>query len=433
MADHARSDDPAVQAQLDRLAMLSPGRDTLGLDRITALLERLGNPHLALPPVFHVAGTNGKGSTCAVLRAALEGDGLRVHVYTSPHLVRFNERIRIAGTLISDAQLAAYLDRVLTVAEGIDPSFFEVTTAVAFLAFHEHPADSCVIEVGLGGRLDATNVIGTTAASGVAQLGIDHETFLGNSVEGIAREKAAIARPGRPLVTQAYPFEIREAVAEVARQAGAYVLRENGDWNCITLGDRMKVVAEGQTIEAELPALPGAHQISNAGLAIAMLLSQKTVPVSMAALQAAPAKALWPARLQTLADGPFTARLPNRIIRLDGGHNLAAADAIARWLVNEPAHILILGMLANKDAAGLIAALAPRLAGVIAVPVPGHDHHAPAELALLAEQQGLTAVTATALPQALAMAGHFPDAPILIAGSLYLAGEALRLNDELPE
>ena len=432
MADHARSDDPAVQAQLDRLAKLSPGADTLGLERITALLERLSNPHLSLPPVFHVAGTNGKGSTCAVLRAALEGDGKKVHVYTSPHLVRFNERIRLAGELISDAMLAAYLSRVLDQAEGIGASFFEVTTAVAFLAFHEHPADACIIEVGLGGRLDATNVLGTTAASGVAQLGIDHEAFLGSAIEGIAREKAAIARPGRPLVTLAYPFEVREAVAETARAQGSYVLREGSDWSCLALPDMLKVVVEGRTVEADLPALPGLHQAQNAGLAIAMLLSQKIVDVSAVALKAAPAKMLWPARLQTLSDGPLTDRAPGRTVRLDGGHNISAAEALARWLATEPQHILIIGMLANKDAAGLIATLASRIKGVIAVPIPGHDHHGPADLALLAEQHGITSVTASDLSQAMAMAAHFPDAPILIAGSLYLAGEALRLNREFP-
>lgn len=432
MADHARSDDPAVQAQLDRLARLSPGADTLGLERITALLERLDNPHLQMPPVFHVAGTNGKGSTCAVLRAALEADGKAVHVYTSPHLVRFNERIRIAGTLISDAQLADYLSRVLDAADGIHPSFFEVTTAAAFLAFREHRADACIIEVGLGGRLDATNVIGTTAASGISQLGIDHEAFLGNNIEGIAREKASIARAGRPLVTQAYPFEVREIVAETAREAGAYVLRENADWSCLALGDHLKITVDGKSLIADLPSLAGQHQATNAGLAIAMLMSQQTVTVSTASLQIAPAKAEWPARLQLLDDGPLTALLPARDVRIDGGHNVAAAEAIARWLINEPPHILIVGMLANKNAAGWLATLAPRIAGVIAVPIPGHEHHDPSDLAVMAEALGLTSVTAVDLSQAMAMGGHFPPAPVLIAGSLYLAGEALRINQQLP-
>ncbi|MET0361992.1 MAG: bifunctional folylpolyglutamate synthase/dihydrofolate synthase, partial [Sphingobium sp.] len=216
MADHAISSDRAVQDQLDRLTALSPGADILGLERITRLLDRLGNPHHRLPPVFHVAGTNGKGSTCAFLRAALEANGYTVHVYTSPHLVRFNERIRIAGQLIDDATLAEGLSAVLDRADDLGASFFEVTTALAFHLFAEVPADACVIEVGLGGRLDATNVLASPAACGVAQLGMDHEAFLGNKLAGIAREKAAIAKPGTPILTQRYPAAIARAVADEA-------------------------------------------------------------------------------------------------------------------------------------------------------------------------------------------------------------------------
>src|ERR1700761_984943 len=221
MADHARSEDPEVQRQLDRLAALSPGRDILGLERIRLLLERLGNPEQALPPVFHVAGTNGKGSTCAFLRAALEAAGHKVHVYTSPHLVRFNERIRLAGRLIDDQALAAYLGRVLDISEGIEPSFFEVTTAAAFLAFAEVRADACVIEVGLGGRLDATNVLAAPVVAGICQLGMDHQAFLGDRPEQIAAEKAGIAKAGINLVTQRYPPKMADAVAEIAERAGA--------------------------------------------------------------------------------------------------------------------------------------------------------------------------------------------------------------------
>src|SRR6476619_8120335 len=210
MPDHARSDDAAVQAQLDRFAQLSPGRDILGLERITALLALLGNPHHRLPPVFHVAGTNGKGSTCAFLRATLEAAGKTVHVYTSPHLVRFNERIRLAGQLIEDSALSPLLAEVLDAADAHDigPSFFEATTAAAFFAFSRTPADACVIEVGLGGRLDATNVIADPAATGIAQLGIDHQAFLGDTILQIAREKAGIAKPGRPLVVLDYPADV---------------------------------------------------------------------------------------------------------------------------------------------------------------------------------------------------------------------------------
>ncbi|HEX8215398.1 MAG TPA: bifunctional folylpolyglutamate synthase/dihydrofolate synthase, partial [Allosphingosinicella sp.] len=199
MADHAVSDSPLVQRQLDRLASLSPGADVLGLERISTLLSRLGNPERLLPPVLHVAGTNGKGSTCAFLRAAIEAAGLTTHAYTSPHLVRFNERIRIAGKLIEDEPLAGLLAEVLEVAEGVEASFFEVTTAAAFLAFARQPADACIAEVGLGGRLDATNVIPAPAVCGISQLGLDHQSFLGRTLEGIAAEKAGIAKAGVPL------------------------------------------------------------------------------------------------------------------------------------------------------------------------------------------------------------------------------------------
>ena len=201
MPDHAVSSSPAVQAQLDRLTALSPGADILGLERITALLRRLGDPHLSLPPVFHVAGTNGKGSTCAFLRAAIEAAGHSVHVYSSPHLVRFNERIRLAGSLVEDETLAALLAEVLDHADDLHASFFEVTTAAAFLAFARTPAAATIVEVGLGGRLDATNVIPNPVVTGIAALGIDHQAFLGDTLLAIAGEKAGIAKPGVPLVT----------------------------------------------------------------------------------------------------------------------------------------------------------------------------------------------------------------------------------------
>ena len=228
MPDHAHSDDPAVQTQLNRLTMLSPGRDVLGLERIAELMDRLGNPHLALPPVFHVAGTNGKGSTCSFLRAAIEAAGMTAHVYTSPHLVRFNERIRVAGTLISDATLAPLLSEVLDCSEDIAPSFFEATTAAAFLAFARTPADAAIIEVGLGGRLDATNIIAAPTVCGIASLGIDHEAFLlapeeivpAEPLTRIAFEKAGIAKANAPLITMAYTPAMAAAIAAQAARVG---------------------------------------------------------------------------------------------------------------------------------------------------------------------------------------------------------------------
>ena len=260
MPDHAVSSAPAVQAQLDRLWTLSPGADILGLERITALLARLGDPQHRLPPVLHVAGTNGKGSTCAFLRSAIEVAGLTCHVYTSPHLVRFNERIRLAGRLIEDDALAALLDEVLDHSGDIGASFFEVTTAAAFLAFSRTPADACVIEVGLGGRLDATNVIANPIVTGIAQLGMDHQSFLGDTAEEIAGEKAGIAKRGVPLVTMRYPESITARVAQIAITNGARVSAAGSDWRFAVEGDRLIYSDAAGRIETPLPTMAGPHQ-----------------------------------------------------------------------------------------------------------------------------------------------------------------------------
>lgn len=433
MADFARSDDPAVQQQLDRLTQLSPGADVLGLDRITRLLTALGDPQNRLPPVFHVAGTNGKGSVCAVLRAAFEADGKSVHCYTSPHLVRFNERIRLNGQLISDAMLAICLKEVLDVAEPIGPSFFEATTAAAFLAFSRHRADVCIIEVGLGGRLDATNVIGVPAACGIAQLGVDHEQFLGADPAGIAREKAGIARAGCPLVTMSYPLPQREAIGEVVTDREAVWLREGYDWHYARIGDQLRIIFDDRQVDAALPALTGDHQLGNAALAIAMILSQKLVQVRTESLALAPADARWPGRMQQLAPGPLTAPLDARSVWLDGGHNVAAAEAIAAHLSSREPPLLIVGMLANKDLTGWLGTLAPHLSGVIAVPIAGHEHHAPADICRVARALNLEATAAADIGSAVSRAERIADGPVLIAGSLYLAGEVLRANQTWPD
>lgn len=306
MADHAHSDDPAVQAQLNRLTMLSPGRDVLGLERISALMARLRNPHQSLPPVFHVAGTNGKGSTCAFLRAALEAAGKSVHVYSSPHLVRFNERIRVAGKLIGDAALAPLLAEVLDCSKNIHPSFFEATTAAALLAFARTPADAVIIEVGLGGRLDATNIIDRPLVCGIAQLGIDHQSFLGETLIEIAGEKAGIAKSGVPLVTMKYPTGIAEKVGEGAAQRGAIWHPKSSDWDSIIYNNMLQYKDISGKLVLPLPVMAGHHQADNAALAIAMLRHQSAIAVPESALRAAMGWAHWPARLQRLAPGPLT-------------------------------------------------------------------------------------------------------------------------------
>ena len=436
MPDHATSSDPAVQAQLDRLWALSPGADVLGLERITRLLARLGDPHLALPPVFHVAGTNGKGSTCAFLRAGLEAAGHDVHVFSSPHLVRFNERIRIAGRLIDDEALAALLAEVLDHADGIGASFFEITTAAAFLAFARTPAAATIVEVGLGGRLDATNVIATPVVTGIAALGMDHEAFLGDRIVDIAGEKAGIAKPGVPLVTMNYPAPSRTRVAEVAARAGAPVIARNAAWWSETARGTMRYRDAGFSVVTHRPRLVGPHQARNLALAIAMLRHQGAVSVPEAAMRAAADWAQWPARMQRLGAGPLHDLLPaGSDLWLDGAHNPSAAQPVAKALRaisgGRPV-VLIVGMLANKDAAGVLRLLAPVASRLVAVPVPGHAHHAPAALAAIGEGFGVPADTADSLADGINRAAGYGDAVVLIAGSLYLAGEALALNDEAP-
>ena len=406
MADFARSADPGVQAQLDRLSMLSPAGDRLGLERISALLDRLGRPQDQLPPVFHVAGTNGKGSTIAFLRAGLERAGHSVHVFTSPHLVRFNERIRIAGKLIEDDRLEALLGEAIDSGAGIEPSFFEVATAVAFLAFARAPADACILEVGLGGRLDATNVIERPLVTGIASLGLDHQHFLGTDIIAIAREKASIAKTGIPLVSLAQPAEAEAAIVEVAAERGAKLLLEGLDW----------------AVDAALePGLAGPHQKRNAGLAWAMLAAQHCLQVSPESFRRAVATARWPARFQRLRDGPLTNGVPTWI---DGAHNPAAAAALADILAERGRMHVVLGILANKDADAIIRALAPHAISLTFVPVMDHPHHDPEALA---ERFG---------GRAAGSIGHALEglpAPRLIAGSLYLAGEALAANQEIPD
>ena len=411
MADHARSEDAAVQAQLDRFAQLSPGRDILGLERITDLLAHLGNPQDHLPPIFHVAGTNGKGSTCAFLRAAIEAAGLTTHVYTSPHLVRFNERIRVAGNLIEDAALAPLLGEVLDVAEAHDigPSFFEATTAAAFLAFSRTPADACIVEVGLGGRLDATNVIARPIVCGIAQLGVDHQAFLGDTIEQMATEKAGIAKHNVPLIVLNQPPEALARIEQAAANAGAPLLIEGRDW---------------QIDDTLTPGLSGTHQRRNASLAATMLRTAKFVPEQ--AIHTGITNPRWPARLQRLAPGPLTALLPpGSTITVDGAHNPAAAAALATELTAAPRH-LVIGILANKDADNILAALAPHALSLTFIEVPNHPS---ADTVALARQWHGTA--ANSLEAALST--FTGPADVLIIGSLYLAGEALRINHQLPD
>lgn len=441
IADFARSSDPAVQHQLDRLAALSPGGDMLGLERITQLLARLDDPHRALPPVFHVAGTNGKGSTCAFLRASLEAAGHKVHVYTSPHLVRFNERIRLAGTLIDDAYLAALLGEVFDAARDIEASFFEVTTAAAFLAFARTPADAVIVEVGLGGRLDATNVIAAPLVTGIAQLGVDHQAFLGSTPAQVAAEKAGIAKKGVPLVTRRYPDPIMDVVGTAAEAAGATWLPCDGVWDVEIADKSLRYSDRAGTLNLPMPRLAGVHQGMNAALAIAMIRHQHAVKVPPSAFRAAMGWTEWPARLQKLSRGPLVSRLPEGSdVWLDGGHNPAAARVVAAFIseavpADRPFHV-VCGLLENKDADGVVGALKGRSGTFHAVPVSGHAHHPPARLMSLARGIGMTALGPKDVASALGWIARHADKDrppaVLIMGSLYLAGEVLAANGQAP-
>ncbi len=430
MRDFAISDDPAVQAQLDRLGALSVPDGRLGLETIHALLDRLGNPHDRLPPVFHVAGTNGKGSTCAFLRAMIEAEGLTVHATTSPHLVRYNERIRIAGKLIDDSALASILAEVLDAGEDLNPSFFEVTIAASFLAFSRTPADACVIEVGLGGRFDATNVVAKPAVCGIAALGIDHERFLlapeegvpGEPLARIAFEKAGIAKRGVKLVTMYYDEDQHNVIADVAHKAGTELRDEGRWWNFgHAIGDRIGYRDEGGALLLPAPSLTGDHQRANCALAAAMIRHQDAVTVSLAAMKEGARTANWPARMQQLSPGPL---IGEREVWLDGGHNLNAGNAIAAHFEGQQVH-LILGMIDGKDPTALTLPLGDDIASLTVIPIAGQNSQPVQNFGPNARKAADVLDALAALPD--------DDVPVLIAGSLYLAGNVLKLTGELPD
>ena len=436
--DAPRSRDPVLSALFTAAFALHDNVVDLGLERLERLLQRLGNPHTKLPPVFHIAGTNGKGSTAAFLRAGLEASGRRVHAYTSPHLVRFNERIRVAGHIVDDAALKALLSEVLAVNGGGRITFFELTTAVALLAFARTPADAAIVEVGMGGRLDATNVV-TPVVAGIAQLGLDHQQWLGRGILDIAAEKAGIAKRRVPLVISKYPRTVVARIAEVAGLAGATLIERGGDWDVAPYEGQLHYRDLHGKLSLPLPRLAGAHQHDNAGLAIAMLRHQHAVPVPDAALRAAMGWAEWPARLQRLDPGPLLAKLPpGSEIWLDGAHNPAAARAIADAFRSHPLterpFYLVTGILAAKDAPGFLKPFAGRATAVYAVPVDGHAHHDPAALARLAKDTGLPSVAAASVEAAIAEIARSADRTrppvVLVAGSLYLAGGVLVANGQ---
>ena len=414
---------------LERMMALHPKIIDLTLDRVWRLLEALGNPQDRLPPIIHLAGNNGKGSTQAMIRAGIEGAGLTAHAYTSPHLARFHERIRLAGALISEPELAAVLDECYAANGGAPITYFEITTCAALLAFSRVPADYTLLEVGLGGRLDATNVPAAPRLTVITPISLDHEQYLGDTLAKIAFEKAGILKRGVTCIVGPQPEPALEAIEAQAARVGAPLLVHGQHWHVQSEAGRLVYRDETGLRDLPLPNLPGPHQVENAGAAVAAL---RHLGLGDAAFEAAVTKADWPARMQRLRSGRLVEQVPEIELWLDGGHNPAAGVALAATLAAMPARPthLICGMLATKDASGYLRALAPQVASLTAVEIPGEISAQPAEdIAATARTAGIAAQTAASVAEALgAIAAADPTARVLICGSLYLAGAVLREN-----
>ncbi|WP_293574660.1 folylpolyglutamate synthase/dihydrofolate synthase family protein [Phaeobacter sp.] len=413
---------------LARMMALHPKIIDLTLDRVWRLLAALDNPQDKLPPVIHIAGTNGKGSTQSMIRAGLEGMGKSVHAYTSPHLARFHERIRLAGELISEAHLTEVLDECYSANGTADITYFEITTVAGLLAFSRTAADYTLLEVGLGGRLDATNVI-TPELSVITPVSIDHEQFLGNTIAKIAAEKAGIIKRGVPVVVGPQQDAAMGVIEATAARLGAPVIAYGQHWHVQEERGRLVFQDEQGLLDLPLPALLGAHQVQNAGAALAAL---RHLGADETACEAAMVNAEWPARMQRLKHGPLVEAAGTGELWLDGGHNAAAGVALAQVLATlpkRPTH-LICGMLNTKDVTGYMAPLAQQADSLTAISIPDEINTLSAEeTRSAAEAVGLTATTAANALEALqSIVAKEPAARVLICGSLYLAGHVLQDN-----
>ena len=432
---------------LARLRTLHPLMIDLSLDRIAVLLDKLGNPHLSLPPVIHIAGTNGKGSTAAFLKAFLEAAGKRVHVYTSPHLVRFHERIQIAGSNgrskpVAEADLVQLLSRVEKVNAGGAVTFFEVTTAAAFLAFAETPADAVILEVGLGGRADTTNVVPKPRLTVITPVSMDHADKLGDTVAKIAIEKAGILKPGVLGIIAPQESEGLEAIRSIAKRAGAPLIVAGADYDAYEQRGRLVFQTGDELLDLPRPGLIGRHQILNAGTAIAAALQLPEL-IDASAIERGLVKVAWPARMQRLSGGRLTTGLSEQAeVWLDGGHNPAGGQALAQTMADleerapKPLYMIV-GMMGQKDVEGFLTPFQGQAMHMLAVQIPG-AHEAPftAEaLAQVARKIGFEAVPAADLGSALHRADRMSPGPkrILICGSLYLAGHVLSLESGEPQ
>ncbi|MFG6499684.1 bifunctional folylpolyglutamate synthase/dihydrofolate synthase [Sulfitobacter sp. 1A13191] len=419
---------PSSDVILERMMALHPKIIDLTLDRMWRLLDALGNPQNDLPPVIHIAGTNGKGSTQAMIRAGLEAAGKTVHAYTSPHLARFHERIRVAGELISEPDLAAVLDECHAANGSEEITYFEITTCAAILAFSRVPADYTLLEVGLGGRLDATNVV-DPALTVITPVSVDHQQYLGETLAEIAGEKAGIIKRLVPCVVGKQEEPALEVIEDRAAKLGAPLLAYGQQWHVGPEAGRMVYQDERGLLDLPRPNLPGDHQMMNAGAALAAL---RQLGVDAEACEAAVTQAQWPARMQRLSDGPLARMAPEGELWLDGGHNPAAGAALAATLATlpkRPTH-LICGMLNTKDIAGYLRPLAAEAASLTAVSIPGEAATLPAEAtAKVARDVGFETAEAETVTAALkAIIAREPHARVLICGSLYLAGSVLREN-----
>ena len=414
---------------LARMMALHPKVIDLTLDRVWRLLAALGNPQNDLPPVIHLAGTNGKGSTQAMIRAGLESASKTVHAYTSPHLARFHERIRLAGELISEDRLTAVLDECYAANDGGNITYFEITTAAALLAFARTPADYTLLEVGLGGRLDATNVIETPALTVITPIDLDHQQFLGDTLSEIAGEKAGIIKRGVPCVVGPQHDEVLDVIEARAARLGAPLLAFGQHWHVTQERGRLIYQDETGLLDLPLPALPGPHQVTNAGAATAAL---RQLQCDTGACEAAMTDVFWPARMQHLTTGRIVDRFRPADLWLDGGHNPAAGVMLARTLADlpdRPTH-LVCGMLNTKDIRGYLLPLANVAQSLTAISIPGEANTLSADVtAAAARDVGIVAAVADSLDAALKdITAKEPHARILICGSLYLAGHVLREN-----
>jgi dihydrofolate synthase / folylpolyglutamate synthase len=423
-------------AILERLAALHPRKIDLSLERIDLLLERLGRPERKLPPFAHVAGTNGKGSTIAFMRAVLEAAGRHVHVYTSPHLISFRERFRLAGELVDEERLAAALEFCERLQQGEPITSFEITTAVAFHLFASVPADALLLEVGLGGRFDATNVVERPAVSVITPISLDHQEFLGSTVEQIAGEKAGVIKPGAPVVVARQPVEALRPIEREALRARAPLILQDRDFHVREENGRLVYEDEAGLLDLPMPRLPGRHQAQNAATAIAAL--RAGFPgLAARDFERGLSEADWPARLQVLARGRLVELAPRGAeLWLDGGHNeaggRAAAEAMADFEERSPKPlVLVCGMLSTKDSERFLASFRGLAQEVLAVSFAGESARPAAEIAAAARRVGLQAAALDDVEQALTFlaARSWTRAPrILIAGSLHLAGEVLERN-----